>query len=87
MAETIDVLEAARRLGVTPDAVRARLRRGTLEGYRDNSGNWRIVSNDTTVSATPDMTLGPQRHDIDTTRRRVARAGAAADCPGRADRE
>jgi hypothetical protein len=49
MAETIDVLEAARRLGVTPDAVRARLRRGTLEDYRDNSGNWRIVSTDTTA--------------------------------------
>jgi chromosome segregation ATPase len=63
MAETIDVLEAARRLGVTPDAVRARLRRGTIEGYRDNSGNWRIVSNDTTVSATSDTMLEPSRHD------------------------
>ena len=63
MAETIDVLEAARRLGVTPDAVRARLRRGTIEGYRDNSGNWRIVSNDTAVSATSDTMLEPSRHD------------------------
>jgi chromosome segregation ATPase len=63
MAETIDVLEAARRLGVTPDAVRARLRRGTIEGYRDNSGNWRIVSNDTTASATSDTMLEPSRHD------------------------
>jgi hypothetical protein len=56
MAETIDVLEAARRLGVTPDAVRAKLRRGTLEGYRDNSGNWRIVSNDTMSDTTTDTT-------------------------------
>jgi DNA repair exonuclease SbcCD ATPase subunit len=63
MAETIDVLEAARRLGVAPDAVRARLRRGTIEGYRGNSGNWRIVSNDTTVSATSDTMLEPSRHD------------------------
>ena len=67
MAETIDVLEAARRLGVTPDAVRAKLRRGTLEGYRDNSGNWRIVSTDTTV----DTTSEPPRHDTDTTRHDV----------------
>jgi chromosome segregation ATPase len=67
MAETIDVLEAARRLGVTPDAVRAKLRRGTLEGYRDNSGNWRIVSNDTTADTTPE----PVRHDTDTTRHDV----------------
>jgi hypothetical protein len=71
MAETIDVLEAARRLGVTPDAVRARLRRGTLEGYRDNSGNWRIVSNDTTVGATHNTTPEPVRHDTDTTRHDV----------------
>jgi hypothetical protein len=54
MTEAIDVLEAARRMGVTPDAVRARLRRGTLEGYRDNSGNWRVVLNDTTPDTTPD---------------------------------
>jgi chromosome segregation ATPase len=54
MTEAIDVLEAARRLGLTPDAVRARLRRGTLEGYRDNSGNWRIVLNDTTTDTTAD---------------------------------
>jgi hypothetical protein len=64
MTQTIDVLEAARRLGITPDAVRARLRRGSLEGYRDNTGNWRIVSNDTTG----DTTLEPPRHDTDTTR-------------------
>jgi chromosome segregation ATPase len=56
MTEAIDVLEAARRLGVTPDAVRARLRRGTLEGYRDNSGNWRVVLNDTTTDTTLDAT-------------------------------
>jgi DNA repair exonuclease SbcCD ATPase subunit len=71
MAETIDVLEAARRLGVTPDAVRAKLRRGTLEGYRDNSGNWRIVSNDTTADTTRDTTPEPARHDTDTTRHDV----------------
>ena len=75
MAETIDVLEAARRLGVTPDAVRARLRRGTIEGYRDNSGNWRIVSNDTTVSATPDTTPEPYRYDTDTTTCRLSWRG------------
>jgi chromosome segregation ATPase len=71
MAETIDVLEAARRLGLTPDAVRARLRRGTLEGYRDNSGSWRIVSSDTTTNTTADTTPRPPRHDTDTTRHDV----------------
>jgi regulator of replication initiation timing len=64
MTQTIDVLEAARRLGITPDAVRARLRRGSIEGYRDNTGSWRIVSNDTIG----DTMLEPPRHDTDTTR-------------------
>jgi FtsZ-binding cell division protein ZapB len=59
MTQTIDVLEAACRLGIIPDAVRARLRRGSLEGYRDNTGSWRIVSNDTIG----DTTLEPPRHD------------------------
>jgi hypothetical protein len=45
----LSVVEAARVLGVTPDSVRSRLRRGTLEGYRDNLGRWRVVSPDATV--------------------------------------
>lgn len=38
---TVDVAEAARRLGVTPDAVRARLHRGTLDGEKVD-GAWRV---------------------------------------------
>lgn len=68
MAETIDVLEVARRLGITPDAVRARLRRGTLEGYRNNSGNWRIVSNDMTPNTMLDTTSEALQHNTDATR-------------------
>ncbi len=44
----LSVLEAARRLGTTPDAVRSRLRRRTLEGYRDNVGRWHVVLPDGT---------------------------------------
>ena len=40
--KTVSVQEAARRLGKSPDAVRSALRRKTLEGYRDNQGDWRI---------------------------------------------
>ena len=34
--------EAARRLGATTEAVRARLKRKSLEGFRDNKGRWRV---------------------------------------------
>ena len=37
----LSVAEAAAHLGVTPDAVRARLHRGTLFGVKD-AGEWRI---------------------------------------------
>ena len=36
------VAEAAARLGVTPDAVRRRLHRGTLAGDKTDTGEWRV---------------------------------------------
>jgi hypothetical protein len=39
---TATVAEAARLLGKSTDAIRSALRRGTMEGYRDNQGEWRI---------------------------------------------
>lgn len=39
---TVGVAEAARALGKSTDAVRAALHRRTLEGWRDNRGEWRI---------------------------------------------
>src|SRR3954451_8679526 len=35
------VLEAAKALGLTPDGVRARIRRGTLAARKGNDGQWR----------------------------------------------
>lgn len=54
----VPVGEAAAALGVTPDAIRARLRRGTLEGEkRDQSWYVRLASEDRTRDhATPDAT-------------------------------
>jgi chromosome segregation ATPase len=34
--------EVAERLGTTTEAVRARVKRGSLEGFRDNHGRWRV---------------------------------------------
>lgn len=58
----VDVLEAALRLNITPDAVRAKLRRRTLEGFRDNQGRWRVVLPDTigdTTTSSRDTTERP----------------------------
>ena len=70
--EAVSPTEAAHRLGVTPDAVRARLRRGTLPGERVD-GEWRVhmprrpepppPSARRDANATPTAT----RHDDDTT--------------------
>lgn len=61
---------AAQRLGITPDAVRARLRRGTIEGLRVD-GDWQVfLPRDTTVSEDQhdsDTTETVGRHDSDTT--------------------
>lgn len=40
--ERLSVSEAARRLGVTPDAVRQRIRRGTIDHDRDGDGKYRV---------------------------------------------
>jgi hypothetical protein len=37
------LVEAALRLGTTTEAVRARLKRRSLDGYRDNKGHWRVL--------------------------------------------
>lgn len=38
----VTIVVAARRLNLTSDAVRLRLKRRTLEGYRDNRGRWMV---------------------------------------------
>jgi hypothetical protein len=52
---TVPVAEAARRLGVTPDAVRRRLQRGTLAGEK-RAGVWQVAG----AALPPDTTAtGP----------------------------
>jgi len=41
-ASTVNVAEAARALDISHDALRSRLRRGTLEGFKDGD-EWRVV--------------------------------------------
>lgn len=63
--KAVDVLEAARRLGTTPDAVRAKLRRRSLEGYRDNQGRWHVILPDTPTDGR-DTTRTVDGQSIDT---------------------
>ena len=66
----VDVQDAARILRLSTDAIRAKLRRGTLEGYRDNRGNWRVLISDRTrQDGDSQATVEPQ--DIDRTRQDV----------------
>jgi excisionase family DNA binding protein len=43
-AKSIGITEAAERLGLTTQAVRNRIRAGTLPGTKDERGRWRIPS-------------------------------------------
>lgn len=64
-ASPLTVHEAAERLGITPDAVRARIRRGALHGWKE--GNlWR-------VSLSSQTTRHDTEHDV---KERVARHDA-----------
>lgn len=41
---TVGTVEAGRIIGVKPDSIRARLRRGSLQGYQDEAGEWFIYA-------------------------------------------
>lgn len=54
---SVSVAEAARRLGVTPDAIRSRLHRGTLEGEKvDNAWQVRLPDSEIPHRADPEPT-------------------------------
>ncbi len=79
------IAEAAQRLGTTTEAVRARVKRGSLEGFRDNHGRWRVRLPDDqtdgqTVSGEASSRVsaqanGASRHDqtVGELRERIAR--------------
>ncbi len=43
--ETVDSHQASQRLGITEDAIRKRIARGTLEGYKEDGRWWVLVPN------------------------------------------
>jgi hypothetical protein len=72
----LSVAEAADRLGITPDAVRARLHRGTLGGEK-YAGTWRVWLSNTTTDRTTDRQTTGDRQDA--TGPRQGDLGAEAD--------
>jgi len=62
------VAEVAARLGVTPDAVRRRLHRGTLVGMKTAAGEWRVLLPDTTPPGHRQDTVTGDRPDTARTR-------------------
>jgi septal ring factor EnvC (AmiA/AmiB activator) len=64
----LTVVEAARRLGVTPQAVRARIKRGSLESRPDNKGNLLVL-----VSESADNPPATREEAVATLREQVAR--------------
>ena len=68
----LSVAEAADRLGLSPDAVRARLHRGTLGGEK-HAGTWRVWLSNTTTDRTTDRQTTGDRQDP---------TGSRQDAPG-----
>ncbi len=42
MLEQLTLIEAGQALGISPDAVRMRVKRGSLQGEKDAEGRWRV---------------------------------------------
>lgn len=42
MLEQLTLIEAGQALGISPDAVRMRVKRGSLQGEKDAEGRWLV---------------------------------------------
>jgi len=69
--DVLTVAEVAARLGVTPDAVRRRLHRGTLVGTKTAAGEWRVLLPDTTPPGPRQDPVTGDRQDTARTRQDV----------------
>ncbi len=75
--EPIPLPRAARLLGLTPEAVRQRVKRGEIEAFRDNRGRWqvRLGESDQQRLATP----LPSAEELAGTKAELARWQERAD--------
>jgi len=71
MLEKVSLKEAGEALGISPDAVRMRVKRGTMRGEKDAQGRWQVWID----LAEQEGEQGPERRsvdDVDDLRLRVA---------------
>lgn len=71
MLEKMTLQEAGEALGISPDAVRMRVKRGTMRGEKDAQGRWQVWID----LAEQEGEQGPERRsvdDVDDLRLRVA---------------
>jgi transposase-like protein len=69
--ERVTVAEAARRIGITPDAVRKRLERGNIEGERDARGRIYVYLESETSTTTGADTLADSSPTVSATARLI----------------
>ncbi len=69
--ERVTVAEAARRIGITPDAVRKRLERGNIEGERDARGRIYVYLESEASTTTGADKLGDESASVSATARLI----------------
>jgi predicted HTH domain antitoxin len=79
--DPIPLPKAAQILGLTPEAVRQRVKRGELEGFRDNRGRWQVVLGESNQQRL--ATDSANADEIGTLRVEVARWQERADGLGK----
>lgn len=80
----VDVATVARRLGITPDAVRGRLHRGTLEGERRPGGQWVVFLDPEPATDTGDRPATGSQQDA-TGHRQAADSAVVGELRARVD--
>ena len=75
--ELLDVTAAAVRLGITPDAVRKRIRRRQLAAIKDADGQWRVRVGD--LDSVPDQSRDRAKLPSDQARDRSRDSGPVQD--------
>ncbi len=64
----VEIAEAARRMGISKDAIRRRIQRGTLTAFKSNDGRWLVLVPADTVPDGTDDVRGEQRDTTGATR-------------------
>ena len=82
------VAEAAEVLGISPEAVRKRIARGTLEAEKQDGETWTVYLDDVPTDRTPDRTedeshfwelVNEQKQEIERLRKELEREKARVD--------